>query len=44
MVKSNNQNIYLLAALNIAQDFEITSVPDIRAQVQDLANKIAAQI
>jgi uncharacterized NAD(P)/FAD-binding protein YdhS len=44
MVKSNNQNIYLLAALNIAQDFEITSVPDIRAQAQDLANKIAAQI
>jgi uncharacterized NAD(P)/FAD-binding protein YdhS len=44
MAKSNNQNIFLLAALNIAQDFEITSVPDIRVQAQDLANKIAAQI
>ncbi len=44
MMKPNNCNIFLLGGLNIAQDFESTSVPNIRLQIEDLVPKIAAEI
>lgn len=40
MATSNHPNIFLLAGLNIAADFEITSVPDIRVQVESLVKKL----
>jgi uncharacterized NAD(P)/FAD-binding protein YdhS len=44
MIRSNNRNIYLLGGLNIAQDFESTSVPSIKSQIEHLVPKIAAEI
>jgi uncharacterized NAD(P)/FAD-binding protein YdhS len=44
MMKSNDQNIFLLAALNIAQDFDITSTSDIKLDAKSTAIKVASQL
>jgi uncharacterized NAD(P)/FAD-binding protein YdhS len=44
MMKPNNRNIFLLGGLNIAQDFECTSIPNIRSQIEYLVSKIAEEI
>ncbi len=36
MVNSNHEKIHLLGGLNIGRDFECTSVPDLRADVENL--------
>ncbi|MDX2083260.1 MAG: FAD/NAD(P)-binding protein [Rickettsiales bacterium] len=36
MVQSNHEKIHLLGGLNIGKDFECTSVPDLRADVEKL--------
>jgi uncharacterized NAD(P)/FAD-binding protein YdhS len=40
MVRSNNQRIHLLGGLNIGKDLEITSVPDLRVNIEEVVNKI----
>lgn len=40
LVKSNHKNIHLLGGLNIARDFEITSVPDMKFSVENAIDEI----
>lgn len=40
MVKSANKNIHLLGGLNIGKHFEITSVPSLRVDVENLAQHL----
>lgn len=40
MVRSNNKNIHLLGGLNIGRDFECTSVPDLRVDVEKLTSQL----
>ncbi len=44
LVQSNDLKIHLVGGLNIARDFEITAVPDIRADANLVAQKILMNI
>jgi len=42
LAKSNHTSLYLLGGLNIARDFEITSVPDLRVDVEEVVSGLVS--